>query len=565
MKKVLITLLAVCAACCAFAFVACGSKTETELSDFADKTVNAEYGSTYTVEKYAYDKGGVAYELTAEIKDDAGKKVSTNSFGFVVEKPSYTVKYTAKDVGGSPTKTITVNAFKKPIITVDKSEKIVNVDVDGFYIPQIKAYDQNDAEITNVTKEIYYSGYTGDVKTDYNGTDERYKPSKAGTYYLLITATDEKGFKNAEKVVFYGKSYGTDPCIKMTEEYAARVTNFTRKTSGTLVKNADLPDNSVYSGDAVKIDVNSADKIYMSLNYSPRALSELNQEQYNRVRIPVYFKANEEKLRYFVINGDQDKLSNPCFLFNNFGKKSVANLMAYANKWFYIDMSLDEFVECCGGKTETSTDLFLLKTYQEGVKDENGNVIATVKETCVETYIGDVSIFYQNPTLFIAAEDTTDKIVATNTEKTFANNATLKTLFTDVGAYSGGAVKINRVGGQELFVKLGLNLDALNKIKGNYTHVTFRVGVVYGANTTGVWVNTNDKYKHGAITQTGLVVLENTKWYTLTLSIQDFISAVNGDEVSMMMGGANGSYEIYFGDIEMYSKSDNLGEDKTWR
>lgn len=389
MKKVLIILFAFCTAYCFFAFAACGTKTETELSDFADKTVNAEYGSTYTVEKYAYDKNGVAYELTAEIKDGTGEKVSTNTFGFVVKKTSYTVKYTAESFNGKPTKTITVNAFKKPRIVVDKTENILNVDIDTFYIPQIKAYDQNDAEITNVTKEIYYSGYTGDVKTDYNGTDEKYKPSKAGTYYLLITATDASGFKNTEKVVFFGKSYGTTPCIKMTEEYAARVTNFTRKTSGTLVKNADLPDNSVYSGNAVKIDVNSADKIYISLNYSPRALSELSQERYNRVRIPVYFSASE-KLKYFVINGDQDKSPNPCFLFNCLGR-AHGDLKAFVNKWLYIDISLDDFVKCCGGKNVLGTDLFLLKTWQQG--EEGADAKETAKNSCVEMYIGDIEMY----------------------------------------------------------------------------------------------------------------------------------------------------------------------------
>ena len=530
MKKFVISILFACTFLCLIFVTACGEKVE--LVDFSDKTVNIEYGTSYTVESYAYDGSGKSYALSSTVTDVDGDSMELVGGVIVVEKSEYTVTYTADEVKDKPQKTVTIKGYTKPIITVDKTELTVNVDADGYYIPKITAVDGDGEIITDIKKEIYLSEYLGDTLTDYNGIDENYRPEKAGTYFLKIIATDKNGFSNEEKIVFYGKSYGNKPGITITEEYAERVTNAVSGTKGVFVENEDLPNNADYSGDAIKIIFNSANRLYMSMNYSARALTRFSENEYNKVRFNLYFKTDAE---YFMINGDQETAENPCFLYKYYKKAQVLE----TNKWVFLEMSLNDFIEYLGGGQSTNVDLFLLKTWQNSIN--------------AEIFIGDLEVFYQAPTLLKTSSQTVGSVIASST-KTFVDNSEIKNIFGDVGEYQGGAIKLNRQGGQAINVTIGLTARQVEDLKNTFSTIKFSFGVVYGT-TSWVTANNNANYKDALIVKSGEVILSSAKWYEKTISIDDFIVAMNANDndentVFLMMTGAGGTFDLYVGDIE---------------
>lgn len=579
MKKLSILFLTLCAILCGVTAFACGGgeeeKVKVNLVDYEDKTINVEYGGFYTIESFVYDTDGKSYALASEIKDNGGNAVAISDKTLLIEKAKYVVTYTVDVFADKTTKTVTINAYRKPIITVDKTEVTVNVDVDGYYLPEITAVD-GDGKDVSIKKEIYYSDYLGDEKTDYNGTDENYRPKKAGTYYLLITATDENGFSNTEKVVFYGESYGTSPSIVMNEDYAKRVKNLESGKTATFVSYNDLPDKEDYVGvgngevkGAVKIDMQSANRIYMSMNYSAKALSALDKEEYNRVIFAVYFKTEAET---FMINGNQKTVKNPCFMHNYYGVSGYndSTKVFDTNKWLYINTSLDNFIECFGGATSTDTDLFLLQTYQYAKATEDKTAL---QRSNTEVYIGNINVFYQEPALFNATPYSADFVIA-SAEKNYVGNSTLKGIFDEgIDYYDGGAIKLSRTGGQAINVTLGLSAEELTALKSKYNEIVFNIGVVFTGNTTGAWFNTGNNYKNGLMNKVCTTnSLADKTWYTKTVSIDDFIAAINDSKqvFYMMTGvspstGENRNFDLYIGDIEFTPQYDNLGEDKTWQ
>jgi hypothetical protein len=236
-----------------------------------------------------------------------------------------------------------------------------------------------------------------------------------------------------------------------------------------------------------------------------------------------------------MINGDQETAENPCFLYKYYKKTQVLE----TNKWVFLEMSLNDFIEYLGGSQSTNVDLFLLKTWQNSIN--------------AEIFIGDLEVFYQAPTLLKASSQTVGSVIASST-RTFVDNSEIESIFGDIGEYQGGAIKLTRQGGQAINVTMGLTVSQVENLKNNFSAIKFSFGVVYGT-TSWVTANDNPNYANSLIVKSGEVILSSAKWYEKTISVDDFITAMNANDsdvntVFLMMTGAGGTFDLYVGDIE---------------
>ncbi|MBR2449838.1 MAG: hypothetical protein IKB30_06960, partial [Clostridia bacterium] len=344
MRKFLIKFLAVITVLCVMLSAACAqeSKTDATLVDFTDVTISAEYGSTYTVNDYVYDTDGVRYTLSATVKDGDGNKVEFDD-GFTVTDESYTVTYKVSFNGETVKKLVTVNAYSKPMITINRSETVYGLGL-PYLVPSVTVTDYIDGDITDFTKEIYYVDYYEEEKLDYNGTASTFMPEKLGNYYLKVTATNSTGVTNSVKVYFTVKTPGERDFIP-SEENAA---NF---TYGQYVSNDQIPTEGItntvgYTGNAVKSVQKSGLVSTLTLDCSATEYEamylrgDINTVTFNFLMIaPITEKDGVQGERVVLNNEGTDS--------QYYGLLTAAGILDAipANEWQTVSIKLQDFIK----------------------------------------------------------------------------------------------------------------------------------------------------------------------------------------------------------------------------
>ncbi|PWM70385.1 MAG: hypothetical protein DBX59_11055 [Bacillota bacterium] len=195
-KRSLLVLFALVAAvCCAF-LAACNGKVN--LVDFADDTVQCEYGDTYTLDlAAAKDDKGNEYAVTAEVRDADGERVGVFNNAFdIADIRGYTVKYTARsgeEIVGERTVSITVLATAKPNISFSaySAENVYEVGK----IFKLPSYTVSSPLTDNVTAsaKLYCTEAEGETDISESVENSAFTPAKAGSYAYRVTADDGLG------------------------------------------------------------------------------------------------------------------------------------------------------------------------------------------------------------------------------------------------------------------------------------------------------------------------------------------------------------------------------------
>lgn len=360
-----------------------------------------------------------------------------------------------------------------------------------------------------------------------------------------------------DKFIECGTVTKTDDTVVGDKQYAFKATagsarNFvTSLTSGEFVENSSIPNKADdYTGNAALRGNCASGAIFaVTLNYTREELTALKSD-YNTVTVS------------FMFTGTATDSSKTATVNDNYGTTSSIThagivyktglKQATLNNWYTYTISLDDLIETMGLESADLADnqALLTRIWYNGT-NVNGTVNA---------YVGDIVLSYVKPTILIVSEANKNNVEASAT-RTFVDNTTLKSTFTsgDIESYSGGAITLSRTGGQDINVTIDLSADELTALKSKYSSVVFNIGVVYEGNTTGVWINTANNRANYLLNKVNQTTLTSGTWYTKTISIDDFIAALNTttpNKVTFMTTGVSPSsgdnitFALYIGDIE---------------
>lgn len=339
----------------------------------------------------------------------------------------------------------------------------------------------------------------------------------------------------------YGLTMGANYLSRLTVGNASGNTiNHVATNQPAYVEKTDssFPSGS-YDGNAISGVIYAANKTYITMNYSAKDYAALTQ--YNTVSLNLYFEQGSEAgaTAEFAMNGSiTDTNGVTCLLSASTIKKGT---------WYKVSVSKDAFVSAMGGAESDSKTLFLVNLWLKNL------------DYC-RLYVGDIEFSYKEPTLFIADSDNVNNNLS---DAAFVENASIQEVFTDADGYTGNAVKLTRNRGQAINITLDINAEEITALKTKYSQVVFNFGVVYSTGVTSL--NRNANFANGLIEKAGLTSKINDKvWYTKTISIDDFIVAVNANDTdsktvffmtawtdpSTAPAGTTSSYDIYIGNIE---------------
>ncbi len=547
MRKFLIKFLAVITVLCVMLSAACAqeSKTDATLVDFTDVTISAEYGSTYTVTDYVYDTDGVRYTLSATVKDGDGNKVDADE-GFTVTEESYTVTYKVTFNGKTVKKVVTLEAYSKPMITINRGEFLYGLGL-PYIVPEVTVTDYIDGEITDYVKEIYYVDYYEEIKLDYNGTAATYMPEELGNYYLKVTATNSSGVTNSVKVYFTVKTPGTANFTPTPEN----ASNF---TYGEFVTNDQIPTDGIkndvgYTGNAIKSVQKSGLVSMLTLEcsateYEAMALKgDINTVTFN------YMMVAPTTIR----NGVQ---GNPVVIVNEgtdyFGLLAQAGILDEipANEWQTVNIKISDFIKAMRAYDSDEKTLLFARIWTE-VRDE------VIKGP--EFYIGDITFSYVEPILL----DIETCSPASSLQQVRNNywNATKAVRVANADlpvndVYSGSALKLSVGSNYSVYAMLNYTVAEMEGLKNKYDRVA-------------VWALFTDddgnRTPSGGIFTSENISLD--RWIRLTLTIDEFIDHMGRGEAALAdrstdnkllltYGWNDGDFIIYLGNIELIEKAD---------
>ncbi|MBQ7235624.1 MAG: hypothetical protein IJX03_00515 [Clostridia bacterium] len=549
MRKFLIKFLAVITVLCVMLSAACAqeSKTDATLVDFTDVTISAEYGSTYNVNDYVYDTDGVRYTLSATVKDGDGNKVEFDD-GFTVTDESYTVTYKVSFNGETVKKVVTVNAYSKPMITINRSETVYGLGL-PYLVPSVTVTDYIDGDITDFTKEIYYVDYYEEEKLDYNGTASTFMPEKLGNYYLKVTATNSTGVTNSVKVYFTVKTPGVRDFIP-SEENAA---NF---TYGQYVSNDQIPTEGItntvgYTGNAVKSVQKSGLVSDIVLDCSATEYEamylrgDINTVTFNFLMVaPITEKDGVQGERVVLNNEGTDS--------KYYGLLTAAGILDAipANEWQTVSIKLQDFIKAMRSVDTDEQTLIFGRIWT----DERDTVIRAP-----EFYLGDITFSYVEPILLdvetCSAGSTLKQVYNGYWNKTLAQRVANADLpVNDV--YSGSALSLSIGSNYSVYATLNYTVAEMEELKNKYDRVA-------------VWAlftdNDGNRTPSGGIFTAENVVLD--RWIRQTLTMDEFIDNMGRGEAALeyrssdnklllTYGWNNGGFNIYLGNIELIEKAD---------
>lgn len=547
MRKFLIKFLTVITVLCVAFSVACAqeSKTDATLVDFTDVTVSAEYGSTYDVSDYVYDTDGVRYTLSATVKDCDGNVVEAGE-GFAVTAESYTVTYKVTFNGETVKKVVTLEAYSKPMITVNRGEFLYGLGL-PYIVPEVMVTDYIDGDITDYVKEIYYVDYYEEVKLDYNGTAATYTPEELGNYYLKVTATNSSGVTNSVKVYFTVKTPGTVN-FTPTPENAA---NF---TYGEFVTNDQIPTEGIknevgYTGNAIKSVQKSGLVSTLTLDCSATEYEAMALKgDINTVTFS-YMMVAPTTIR----NGVQ---GNPVVLNNEgtdyYGLLAQAGILDTipANEWQTVNVKISDFIKAMRAYDSDEQTLLFARIWT----DERDEVVKAP-----EFYIGDITFSYVEPVVLDI--DTCSPASALQQVYNGYWNATKAVRVANADlpvndGYSGSALSLSVGSNYFVYATLNYTVAEMEELKNKYDRVS-----VYALFTD----DDGNRTPVGGIFTTENV--EINRWLRLTLTLDEFIYHMGRGEAALedrstdnklllTYGWNNGNFMIYLGNIELLEKAD---------
>ena len=547
--------------------VGCAPKQNEPISnatlvDFFDETISVEYGSLYTVESYVYDTNGERYTLTVKITDSDGNALDVKD-NFIVSAESYYLTYTTKFGGENKGKSVTINAYAKPLIEMEKLERTFALGILPYTIPNITITDPLDDTVT-YTKEIFYINSKGQKeKTSYNGADETWMPDKLGSYTLKIVATNKQGISNEEEVNFYVKTpiFGFQP----DTDTAGWFRSGSKKAE--YVENSKLPttyvdaegvtqniDNSVgFKGDAAYMSVANDYRLVVDMGLSATEYESMAKE-YSSVTFSYLIVGT---VSFTNADGKTDENGN--LVYN--GLFSRAGASVAKNQWHTVTIPFMEFVAAMRVYDIDENTLFVMHNWQPG-------------ET-VDFYFSGITL--NKPTASFVPTASNANTLSANTKKgVYVASAALPTTYVDADGvtqnientiqYTGNAVRVSIKNDNNLYVAMDYTASEYQAMKDKYESVTFTYLVVGTVSFTGRY---GTERSEGSLFYLANADLSKNEWHTVTVSFEHFLTAMQAKNATDDAGNViddntlflfntwvNGSatLDFYLGGIELIEK-----------
>ena len=533
------------------------------LVDFKDETVSVEYGSLYTVDSYVYDTNGVRYTLNVKITDSEGRLIEAKD-NFIVNAESYYLTYTTEFGGETKGKAVTLYAYAKPLIEMEKLERTFAFGILPYTIPDITITDPLDDTVT-YTKEIFYINSKGQKEsTSYNGTDTTWLPDKIGTYTLKIVATNKQGISNVEQINFYVKT----PVFGFTveEDTASWLRSGTKKAE--YLANADIPttyvdaegvtqniDNSVgFTGDVAYMSVANDYRLVVDMGLSATEYESMADE-YSSVTFSYLLVGTAT-----FTNSDSKTDENGNLIYN--GLFSRAGASVAKNKWHTVTLPFAEFVAAMRVYDTDENTLFIMHNWQT-----NG--------TTVDFYFSGLTLNKPNAS-FVPTVSNANTVSANTKKGVYVANADIPTTYVNADGetqdvlneigYTGNAVRVTMNNDNNLYVAMDYTASEYEAMKDKYESVTFTYLIVGTASFTGRY--TDDRSAGGLFTLAN-AALDKNEWHTVTVSFENFLTAMQAKNATDDEGnvaddntlflfncwiGGGATLDFYLGEITLIEK-----------
>ena len=439
-------------------------------------------------------------------------------------------------------------------LSVNTYDETVALNATEYVLPQVSA----DGYTVNAPKTIF---------TDWSGkSEEKEFTTVTKGYYDFVFTADKAGAKSLYKRVRVRVgNYLDGEIFNVTDVDAPiRMSSMGMGASFATV-DGKVIDEAYKNEKYLKIAYDLNNQYLMStgyVNFAPSAtLEDISSDVYDEITTDIYVKATlnsgcqmpNMSLSFFgsKVTLTPNTMTRISLLASAFETRyyRLANIATYADMAFTFSVS--GFAE------------------DKGFKD-------TFSELVI--YMGDVQAVVRNdiqmPTsiLTITSENYTSVYNPNHmASQSFVSNADFASQGLTSNGYMGNAVKITqtKIGTQGTFMFNMPILSNLNKaeLKENYTHVRFWVA----------FKTTDGKYStfgNGLLKSCGdygkTTMYNDGVWRCCTMTIEDFLAAVNGVASPTLLTSYNDSEKeraFYFGDIELVAEHneknyDNIGADK---
>ena len=547
-KQMMLAFVAICLIA-SVALFACSKGGSVKMVDFADATIECDYGSVYTLETSpAKDEKGNEYPVTAVVTDADDKRVAVfdNKFD-VLDLRGYTIKYSAisgEEVIAERTVTITVKATAKPTLVLSEINPANTFEIgDPFKLPAYTASSPLTSDLTVTAKLVL----KGDPDEEITGiSDNKFTPTKAGKYEYSISVDDGLGNVVSDKKEF---SIRTAPVEGEIESFDNAVSEYNATgASGMQVVQYVSSDIGGKEGSI---------KLLASANW-PRLLVRPRQELVESVYPYISFK--------IYIDGTGLSASHKSVMTLQDGNE-IYNLVA-PNKWTEIIADTHTFNSKVSESADGYGDLFFFMTDGVGAYREKDDItcyITDIKgvknnepkeedslfdfsDSSVFNQIGNGGIVTGNPTKYVLGCELVDLQLGDT-------KAVMKASRIGTNFGLGNSVVLNRV---NLYVKPTRDKEYY-KDKG-YTHISIPLRMVEGTNAGNQMGLTIFRNSAGANGRSETVYTD--KWTNLEIDIDTFFANANSDgfiEIFTIWGvdgNLNINYAFYVGDIKAVERVD---------
>lgn len=210
--------------CVGIVMFACNKSVK--LVDFADYTVTADLGSTYTFSATSVkDTEGKTYRLNYSVTDADGNAVDVIGGAFTVDDLRGYKATASVEIGGtvhSINITVNVRDVTPPNILIDTPLR--GFATRPYTLPQITVTDNTGEQIVPTVKVVYI----GDgIEVEQTVSDGVFTPETEGNYRIVVSATDSAGNSDTVSSDFFVRNALGENLIEdfYSERYAGVVTN----------------------------------------------------------------------------------------------------------------------------------------------------------------------------------------------------------------------------------------------------------------------------------------------------------------------------------------------------